>query len=111
MNLKQTAAKIFAAYTNKQTQKWANNPVETQQKVFESLLFDAKKTLFCKNHHFSDIKTFADFAKQVPVRDYEALKPYVDKMVLGEKDILWPGKPIYFAKTSGTTSECILRPR
>ena len=104
MNLKQTAAKIFAAYTNKQTQKWANNPVETQQKVFESLLFDAKKTLFGKNHHFSDIKTFADFAKQVPVRDYEALKPYVDKMVLGEKDILWPGKPIYFAKTSGTTS-------
>ena len=104
MNLKQTAAKIFAAYANKQTQKWANNPVETQQKVFNSLLFDAKNTLFGKNHHFSDIKTFSDFAKQVPVRDYEALKPYVDKMVLGEKDVLWPGKPIYFAKTSGTTS-------
>lgn len=104
MNLKQTAAQIFAAYTHKQTQKWANHPIETQQKVFKSLLFQAKDTLFGENHHFSDINSFSDFAKNVPVRDYEALKPYVDKMVQGKENILWPGKPLYFAKTSGTTS-------
>ena len=104
MNLKQTAAKIYAAYTDKRNRKWANHPIETQQKVFKSLLFQAKDTLFGKDHHFYDIKTFSDFAKNVPVRDYEALKPYVDKMVQGEENILWPGKPLYFAKTSGTTS-------
>ena len=104
INIKQIAAKIFAAYIVKQTQKWANNPIETQQKVFKSLLDQAKNTLFGTDHHFNEIKTFADFAKKVPVRDYEELKPYVDKMVQGEKNILWPGKPLYFAKTSGTTS-------
>ena len=104
VNIKQIAAKIFAAYIFKQTQKWANNPIETQQKVFKSLLDQAKNTLFGTDHHFNEIKTFADFAKKVPVRDYEELKPYVDKMVQGEKNILWPGKPLYFAKTSGTTS-------
>ena len=104
MILKQIAAKIFAAYIEKQTKKWATNPVKTQQKVFKSLLFESKDTLFGINHHFCDIATFSDFAKNVPVRDYEALKPYVDKVVQGEQNILWPGKPIYFAKTSGTTS-------
>ncbi|MFY7937318.1 MAG: GH3 family domain-containing protein, partial [Flavobacterium sp.] len=64
----------------------------------------AKKTQFGKEHNFSTIKTFEDFAKQVPVRDYEDLKPYVDKVVAGESDVLWKGKPLYFAKTSGTTS-------
>lgn len=104
MNLKQTAAKIFATYIDKQTQKWANNPVKTQQKVFKSLLYNSKNTLFGKDHHFAAIKTFSDFANNVPVRDYEELKPYVDKMVQGQTNILWPGKPLYFAKTSGTTS-------
>ena len=104
MKIKSIAAKLFASYINKQTQKWANNPVEAQQKVFESLLFQSKNTLFGKNHHFCDIKTFQDFAKNVPVRDYEGLKIYVDKVVEGEENILWKGKPLYFAKTSGTTS-------
>ena len=104
MNFKQLAAKIFAAYAHQQTQKWVTNPVATQQKILKSLLLQSKNTLFGKNHHFSEIKTAADFAKNVPVRDYEALKPYVDKVVAGEKNILWPGKPLYFAKTSGTTS-------
>ena len=104
MNLKQIAAKIFATYTHHQNQKWINNPVEAQQKIFKTLLFQSKNTLFGKNHYFSEIKTTADFAKNVPVRDYEALKPYIDKVVAGAPDILWPSKPLYFAKTSGTTS-------
>ena len=45
-----------------------------------------------------------DFAKQVPVRDYEGLRSYIDRIVSGEEDVVWPGKPIYFSKTSGTTS-------
>ena len=104
MSLKSIAAKIFAKKIHKKTIKWASNPVETQQKVFENLIRQAASTQFGKDHHFSQIKTFQDFANQVSVRDYEALKPYVDRVVNGEENILWKGKPIYFAKTSGTTS-------
>lgn len=104
MSVKSILAKQFAKKIYKKTQKWAQNPLETQQKVFEGLIRQAKKTEFGKDHHFSEIKTFEDFANQVPVRDYEELKPYVDKVVKGEENILWKGKPFYFAKTSGTTS-------
>ena len=104
MSLKSIAAKIFAKKIHKKTIKWASNPVETQQKVFQNLIRQATTTQFGKDHHFSQIKTFQDFANKVPVRDYEALKPYVDRVVKGEENILWKGKPIYFAKTSGTTS-------
>ena len=104
MSIKSTAAKLFAQKIYKKTQLWANNPIETQKKVLQKLIKEAKKTQFGIDHHFDQIKTELDFAKQVPVRDYEALKPYVDKVVKGQENILWKGKPLYFAKTSGTTS-------
>ena len=104
MSLKTFLSKIYAKRVYNQTQKWANNPVETQQKVFNDLIRQAKETAFGKDHYFSEIKTFDEYQNQVPVRDYEALRPYIDRVVAGEKDILWRGKPIYFAKTSGTTS-------
>jgi hypothetical protein len=104
MSLKGLAAKLFAKRIHAKTQKWANNPVVTQQKVFEELIKEASQTQFGKDHNFSAIKTFTDFAQKVPVRDYEGLKHYVDKVVKGEENVLWKGKPLYFAKTSGTTS-------
>ncbi|QLC66837.1 GH3 auxin-responsive promoter family protein [Flavobacterium sp. LPB0248] len=104
MSIKSIAAKIFAKNIYNQTLKWANKPVETQQKVFKSLIENAQNTKFGKDHHFEQIKSFEDFQKQVPVRDYEDLKSYIEKVVKGEADILWKGKPLYFAKTSGTTS-------
>lgn len=104
MSLKTFGAKIFAGIIHRSTQKWAKNPVETQQKVFEKLLADAKNTQFGKDHNFSAIQSYVDFSANVPVRDYEGLKTYVDKVVHGEENVLWPGKPVYFAKTSGTTS-------
>jgi len=104
MSLKSIAAKIFAQSIYKKTQAWANSPVETQKAVFQNLIQNAKQTQFGKDHHFDQIKTYEDFASQVPIRDYEALRPYVDRVVKGEENILWKGKPLYFAKTSGTTS-------
>lgn len=104
MSLKTTAAKIFADIIHKKTQKWAQDPIETQQKVFKNLIASADVTQFGRDHNFSKIKSFEDFARQVPIRDYEELRPYIDRVVKGEADILWKGKPIYFAKTSGTTS-------
>ncbi len=104
MSIKSILAKQFAKKIHKKTQKWAKNPIETQQKVFLDLIRQAEKTQFGKDHHFDQIKTFEDFTRQVPIRDYEALKPYVDQVVKGSVNILWKGKPLYFAKTSGTTS-------
>ncbi len=104
MSIKSFAAKIFAGYIHNKNQQWIENPVAAQQKVFKDLIQSAKETQFGKDHHFENIKTTQDFARQVPIRDYEALKSYIDRVVAGEENILWNGKPIYFAKTSGTTS-------
>ncbi|MGL2962641.1 GH3 family domain-containing protein [Flavobacterium sp. RSB2_4_14] len=104
MSIKASFAKLFAHYIHIKEQKWIQQPIESQQKVFLDLLYQAKETQFGKDHNFAKIKTFDHFAAQVPIRDYEELKPYVDKVVKGEENILWKGKPLYFAKTSGTTS-------
>ncbi len=104
MSLKSFGAKIFAKNIRKKIDKWASKPEATQEKVFHELIEKAKDTKFGKDHDFKNIKTYADFSKKVPIRDYEELRFYVDKMVAGEEDVLWPGKPLYYAKTSGTTS-------
>ena len=104
MSIKSIAAQVFAWLVYHKNQRWINRPVETQQAVFLKLIAAAQYTQFGKDHAFANIKTNQDFSTQVPVRDYEALKPYVDRVAAGESNILWPGKPLYFAKTSGTTS-------
>ena len=104
MSIKSIAAKFFAKKIYRETQLWAKNPIATQRNVFEDLIRQAKKTQFGIDHHFDQIKTFEDFSNNVPIRDYEDLKPYIEKVVKGEENILWRGKPLYFAKTSGTTS-------
>ena len=78
--------------------------VADQENIFNSLIKTGNKTEFGKDHEFEKIKTYEDFKKQVPIRDYEQLKPYIEKIKEGKHNILWKGKPIYFAKTSGTTS-------
>ncbi len=104
MSLKSFLAKQFAQSIYKKTKLWSDNPVQTQQTVFKEIIRQAKNTQFGIDHHFDSINTFQDFSKKVPIRDYEALKPYVDRVVQGEENVLWKGKPLYFAKTSGTTS-------
>jgi len=104
MGIRSLLAKPFATYIAGQTKEWSANPVAYQKKVFQNLIEGGRATLFGKDHHFGDIRNHEDFIKHVPVRDYEELKPYVEKVVHGEHDILWKGKPAYFAKTSGTTS-------
>lgn len=104
MSIKQLFAKKWAKRAVNSTNKWAQNPIATQEKTLKMLLQKAKKTAFGQDHGFSQMENHEDFAKQVPIRDYEGLRPYVDRVVAGEADILWPGKPLYFSKTSGTTS-------
>ena len=104
MSVKALAARIFAAIVDWKTNQWRNRPVASQEKVFKSLLRKGRNTQFGKDHHFDEIHTHSDFASRIPVRDYEDLKPYVEKILEGQENVLWPGKPLYFAKTSGTTS-------
>ncbi|MDA9875237.1 GH3 auxin-responsive promoter family protein [Flavobacteriaceae bacterium] len=103
-SIKSFAAKLYATRVYNKINRWASNPIETQERVFQSLISDASSTQFGRDHNFKNISTHEDFVKQVPLRDYEALRPYVEKVVAGESDILWKGRPLYFAKTSGTTS-------
>ncbi|WP_297696177.1 GH3 auxin-responsive promoter family protein [uncultured Eudoraea sp.] len=104
MSLKSFAARIFAKSIARKTAKWAGQPLESQEKVFQYLIRKAKDTKFGIDHNFKQIKSHSEFVNEVPIRDYEALRDYVEQAVAGKENILWPGKPIYFAKTSGTTS-------
>lgn len=104
MGIRSVLSKPFAAYIHRETQQWAANPRASQQKVFDAIIRKGANTQFGNDHGFSDIQSYEDFKRQVPIRDYEDLKGYIEKVVQGKPNILWPGKPAYFAKTSGTTS-------
>jgi hypothetical protein len=104
MKIKSFLAKPFATYIYKQIKKGMETAVADQQQLFNQLIKTGVKTQFGKDHGFQNIKTYDDFVKQVPIRDYEAFKPYIEKIKEGKHNILWKGLPIYFAKTSGTTS-------
>ena len=104
MGLKAAFSRVFAAWVSRDINRIRRDSVALQQKTFEYLIAQAKETAFGKDHHFGSIKTYNDFKKNVPIRDYEDLRPYIDRITQGEENILWPGKPEYLAKTSGTTS-------
>lgn len=104
MSIKSLLAIPFAKLAKKKVYKWANNPIKTQEKVFQYLISEGTKTAFGKDHDFISVNNYEDFKKRVKVTDYEGLRTYVDRMVAGEADVLWKGKPLYYAKTSGTTS-------
>ena len=104
MSIKSFLAIPFAKIATKKVKKWANRPHITQEKVFKNLISKGGKTAFGKDHDFINIHNYSDFKKRVRVQNYEGLRAYVDRIVDGESNVLWPGKPLYFAKTSGTTS-------
>ncbi|MEC8402476.1 MAG: GH3 auxin-responsive promoter family protein [Bacteroidota bacterium] len=102
--IKKIGAKILAKFIHHKNQKWIRNPLLAQQKTFDFLIQKAKSTDFGREHGFNKIKDYKDFQASVPIRDYEGHRVYVDKMLEGATSVLWPGKPLYYAKTSGTTS-------
>ena len=104
INFKEKLGKIFARLIYLKNKKWIRNPIRYQAKTFDYLVRKATNTSFGRDHFFNNIKTYDDFKENVPIKDYEDIKHYIDKIFSGESNVLWPGKPIYFAKTSGTTS-------
>lgn len=104
MKIKQIVAKALAKRYHKKMLLWRDHPLKAQENTFQFLLEQGKNTAFGKNHQFNSIKNHQDFINQVPVRTYEEFDDYIPDMVNGKPDILWPGKPLYLAKTSGTTA-------
>lgn len=97
-------AKPFASYIYNKTRKGAQTALSDQDAIFSSLMKTGKDTVFGHDHKLQQVSSYPDFKQAVSIRDYEQLKPYIEKIKEGKHNILWKGKPIYFAKTSGTTS-------
>jgi hypothetical protein len=104
MAIKSFLAKPFAGFIAKQIRKNMVNAVQDQRAIREELLKKAANTEFGREHGFSDIHSYIDFSSQIPIRDYEQFRPYIERIKSGVHHVLWKGQPIYFAKTSGTTS-------
>ena len=104
MKIKAILAKPFANYVHRQIRRGMMTAVTDQQHIFQHLVKTGIKTMFGQEHGFQEIKTHEDYVKRVPVRDYEEFRPYIDRIKEGKHNVLWKGIPIYFAKTSGTTS-------
>lgn len=101
--LRQIAASVFR---NKyaQIKHWKNQPHKMQEAIFQNLVHSGQYTEFGKKYHFTDINHIKDFQQQVPLHEYDTIKPYIDKMMQGEENILWNTPIHWFSKSSGTTS-------
>ncbi|NNE27475.1 MAG: GH3 auxin-responsive promoter family protein [Saprospiraceae bacterium] len=104
MSIKNWIIFQFAKTQKKAIGKMASNAISDQNKWFKYLIEKGGQTKFGQDHEFTSIDTIPAFQKKVPIRNYEDLKPYVEGIIEGRSNILWPGKPKYFGKTSGTTS-------
>lgn len=102
--LKKNIALIWAKKHVQKAEEFKNNSEKNQELLLLSMVKTAEKTLFGREHEFENINSIADFQKNVHIADYEALKPYIEKVKRGQRNILWTETPEYFAKTSGTTS-------
>jgi GH3 auxin-responsive promoter len=104
MKIKSFLARPFASYIYKAIQKGMTSAVADQEAILKGLLQVGSKTDFGTEHRLGEVKNYAEFSQAVPVRDYEQFSPYINRIKEGKHNVLWKGLPIYFAKTSGTTS-------
>jgi hypothetical protein len=104
MGVKTKIIAAFAERTRSRLEKESKAARQNQKDTFQQLISKGTPTTFGKEHGFATIKSHKDFIAQVPLRDYEDLRPYIDQIIAGHSHVLWPGKPLYLAKTSGTTS-------
>lgn len=104
MAFKSALIRPLARLIARRIDAWASRPVAAQNKVLNQLLHKGAGTAFGRDHGLASVLDYQDFQSAVPIRDYEQLKPYIERIKDGQHDVLWPGRPRYFAKTSGTTS-------
>ncbi len=104
MGIKSTLISPWARQTARRLERQAQRALADQERIWRKLIKKAAHTAFGRDHRFGQIKNLQDYFRQVPVMDYEGMRHYVERIIAGEKDVLWPGRPRYLAKTSGTTS-------
>ena len=104
MKIKSFLARPYAALAQNRVRKAALAAVSSQQAIFEALIKTGERISFGREHNLASVSDHNGFAQAVPIRDYEAFRPWIERIKSGEENVLWTGKPIYFAKTSGTTS-------
>ncbi len=97
--------KIYAAFLHRREMQNLRNPVQTQNQVLRELIQGARDTDWGKRHGYRSIRTPEEFAAQVPIQDYDSLKPFIQRMMHGERDVLWNGQVQWFSKSSGTTND------
>lgn len=105
MDLTPLLNKVYFAQRYKALSRYDNQSADIQMKVMRHLVDVAKNTLWGAEHNFANIRSYEDFAKNIPVNSYEELKGYIQRMREGQRDILWPGKVCWYAKSSGTTND------
>lgn len=104
MSIKTTVARLLARHRMGQIARTVAEPELHQRQLLARLLERASLTEFGRDHGYGAYRDYDRYRTTVPIRDYEAFRPYIDRAYSGVPDVLWPGRPLYFAKTSGTTS-------
>jgi hypothetical protein len=105
MKLLSPAISRFARWRLWSIEKWVSDAASNQFDVWQDLLAAGQYTAFGRAYHFSQIQSLEEFKRTVPIQDYDSLKPYIDRMMKGEENILWNTPISWFAKSSGTTSD------
>ena len=104
MGIKSTIISPIAKHISKKIEKDQRNAIAHQEKIRISNTKMASQTAFGKDYGLADIHTYDQYRNRIPVLHYEKIKGYMERVLLGEKNILWPGKPSYIVGTAGTTS-------
>jgi GH3 auxin-responsive promoter len=104
MKIKSFLAKPFASYIYKGVRKGMTNAIADQGQILKMLLKIGRNTDIGTEANLHNVNIYNEFKQAIPIRDYEQLKPWIEKIKQGKHNVLWKGRPIYFAKTSGTTS-------
>jgi hypothetical protein len=104
MSVLSFSAHLLSGFFDRRIQSWKKDAIALQEKEFKKLLNKGRDTWFGKDHDFGSISSYDRFRSNVPIRDYEEFRHYIGRIRLGEDNVLWPGRPVYFALTSGTTS-------
>jgi hypothetical protein len=105
MKLLSPAISRFARWRLWSIEKWMSDAATNQFDVWQDLLAAGQYTEFGRKHSFSNVQSLEDFKSTVPIQEYDSLKPYIDRMMKGEENILWNTPISWFAKSSGTTSD------
>ncbi len=104
MKIRSALSRPLASFIASSIRKDADRAIECQDRTLQMLIGKGQRCIYGKAHRFKEINSYSDFQIHVPLTDYEDIRPLIERISAGEKNVLWPGLPVYFAKTSGTTS-------